>query len=223
MRDGCVRSHVPSKRPCEWFAWVSFMSLFNVQVLNHAPDWVRARVLAVSMLVFQGAVAAGSAAWGVIAEQDGVGKALIWAGVGAILTPALALSGRRWRIRLPSCWPPSAAQTWCAVFPRHAFTKTQTTRYDAGPTEWGRLRTCQVDPVHQFPRTMMYGFFTKELIHLIALTRLTSLLFLPAFVCRLPRPTPVADRSVTRLSPCLQYYSAVRLLTEHRSPLRSRL
>jgi hypothetical protein len=72
-------------------AWVSFMSLFNVQVLNHAPDWVRARVLAVSMLVFQGAVAAGSAAWGVIAAQDGVGNALIWAGVGAILTPSLAL------------------------------------------------------------------------------------------------------------------------------------
>jgi hypothetical protein len=133
------------------------------------------------------------------------------------------VSGRRWRIRLPSRWPPSAAQTWCAVFPRHAFTKTQTTRYDAGPTEWGRLRTCQVDQVHQSPRTMMYGFFPKELIHLIALTRLTSLLFLPAFVCRLPRPTPVADRSVTRLSPCLKYYSAVRLLTEHRSPLRFRL
>jgi hypothetical protein len=137
--------------------------------------------------------------------------------------PASSVSGRRWRIRLPSRWPPSAAQTWCAVFPRHAFTKTQTTRYDAGPTEWGRLRTCQVDPVHQSPRTMMYGFFQKELIHLIALTRLTSLLFLPAFVCRLPRPTPVADRSVTRLSPRLKYYSAVRLLTEHRSPLRFRL
>ena len=45
-------------------AWISFISLFNVQVLNQAPDWVRARVLAVSMLVFQGAVAAGSAAWG---------------------------------------------------------------------------------------------------------------------------------------------------------------
>ena len=25
--------------------------------------------------------------------------------------------------RLPRCWPPSAAQTWCAVFPDHAFTK----------------------------------------------------------------------------------------------------
>src|SRR5579862_2777066 len=32
--------------------------------------------------------------------------------------------GRRWRTELPRRWPPSAAQTWCAVFPRHAFTKT---------------------------------------------------------------------------------------------------
>jgi transmembrane secretion effector len=45
-------------------AWTSFTSLFNVQVLNQTPDWVRARVLAVSMLVVQGAVAAGSAALG---------------------------------------------------------------------------------------------------------------------------------------------------------------
>src|SRR6516164_11657558 len=42
------------------------------------------------------------------------------------------LSGRRWRIRLPSRWPPSAAQTVRAVFPHTAFTKTQTTRYDPG-------------------------------------------------------------------------------------------
>jgi len=42
-------------------AWVSFMSLFNVHILSLAPDWVRARVLAIAMLVFQGTVAAGSA------------------------------------------------------------------------------------------------------------------------------------------------------------------
>jgi MFS family permease len=71
-------------------AWVSFVSLFNVQVLNRAPDWVRARVLAVSMLVLQGAVAAGSATWGAIAARVGVGTALLWAGVGAILSTGLA-------------------------------------------------------------------------------------------------------------------------------------
>ena len=35
--------------------------ILNVLVLNHAPDWVRASVLAISTLVFQGAVAVGSA------------------------------------------------------------------------------------------------------------------------------------------------------------------
>jgi predicted MFS family arabinose efflux permease len=72
-------------------AWISFISLFNVQVLNQTPDWVRARVLAVSMLVFQGAVAAGSAAWGALAGRVGVSRALLWAGIGTVLTTALGL------------------------------------------------------------------------------------------------------------------------------------
>ena len=61
------------------------------QVLNQTPDWVRARVLAVSMLVFQGAVAAGSATWGAVAARVGLGKALLWAGVGTILSTVLGL------------------------------------------------------------------------------------------------------------------------------------
>ena len=78
-------------------AWIAFISLFNVQVLNQTPDWVRARVLAVSMLVFQGAVAAGSATWGAVAARDGLGKALLWAGVGTILSTILGLF-----LRLPN-------------------------------------------------------------------------------------------------------------------------
>jgi MFS family permease len=72
-------------------AWISFLSLFNVQVLNQAPDWVRARVLAVSMLVFQGAVAAGSAVWGSAAAKIGISSALALAGIGTIATTTLAL------------------------------------------------------------------------------------------------------------------------------------
>jgi MFS family permease len=75
-------------------AWISFISLFNVQVLNQAPDWVRARVLAVSMLVFQGAVAGGSATWGAVAARFGLSTALLWAGTGAIMTTALGLFWR---------------------------------------------------------------------------------------------------------------------------------
>ena len=59
--------------------------------MNRAPDWVRARVLAVSLLVFQGAVAGGSAVWGAVAVRAGIGQALLWAGVGAIVSAASAL------------------------------------------------------------------------------------------------------------------------------------
>ncbi len=72
-------------------AWIMFISLINVLILNHAPDWVRARVLSVSTLVFQGAVAAGSAAWGGVAAHLGIHAALLCAGAGTIATTALAL------------------------------------------------------------------------------------------------------------------------------------
>ncbi len=36
-------------------AWIVFISLVNALMQSLAPDWVRARVLAVFMLVFQGA------------------------------------------------------------------------------------------------------------------------------------------------------------------------
>jgi transmembrane secretion effector len=52
---------------------------------------VRARVLAVFMLVTQGAVAAGSAAWGAIAARRGVEEALLWSGAGALAAMVLGL------------------------------------------------------------------------------------------------------------------------------------
>jgi MFS family permease len=71
--------------------WIVFISLFNVLILNHAPEWVRARVLAVSMLVFQGAMAAGSAAWGALATRIGIHAALTWAGVGTMVSTLTGL------------------------------------------------------------------------------------------------------------------------------------
>jgi MFS family permease len=70
-------------------AWIVFVSLFNVVVLTRTPNWVRARVLAVSMLVFQGAMAAGSAAWGALATRTGIHVALICAGIGTIASTVL--------------------------------------------------------------------------------------------------------------------------------------
>jgi len=75
-------------------AWIMFISLVNVLVLNHTPDWVRARVLAIFTLVVQGALAAGSAAWGYFAAHRGIHAALLCAGTGTIATTALALFQR---------------------------------------------------------------------------------------------------------------------------------
>jgi MFS family permease len=65
-------------------AWIVFISLLNALIQHLAPDWVRARVLAVFMLTFQGGLALGSAVWGVAADRLGVSQALLWAGLGTV-------------------------------------------------------------------------------------------------------------------------------------------
>jgi len=78
-------------------AWIVFISIFNVLVINHTPDWVRARVLAISTLIFQGAIAAGSVTWGAVAARLGIGSALLYSGAGTLAMTALALF-----LRLPT-------------------------------------------------------------------------------------------------------------------------
>jgi hypothetical protein len=51
-------------------------------VQQMAPEWVRARVLAVFLLVFQGGLALGSIVWGLAAESRGITFALVVAGAG---------------------------------------------------------------------------------------------------------------------------------------------
>ncbi len=71
--------------------WVVFISLINALVQNLAPDWVRARVLAIFILVYQGSFAFGSAAWGALAQRVGIHTALVCAGIGTIGSTVLAL------------------------------------------------------------------------------------------------------------------------------------
>src|SRR5271170_505145 len=72
-------------------AWIVFISLINALVQNLAPDWVRARVLAIFILVYQGTYALGTAAWGAIAQRASVRTALVYAGIGTIATIAVAV------------------------------------------------------------------------------------------------------------------------------------
>jgi MFS family permease len=88
--------------PLAWVAlfatgvgWITVMPAFNVATQRAAPDWVRARMLAVYVLVFQGGMALGSAAWGAVASRVGVRDALLLSALGMALS---VLAGLRWRL-----------------------------------------------------------------------------------------------------------------------------
>jgi MFS family permease len=71
-------------------AWMTLMSSLNVCVQALVPAWVRARVLAIYLLVFFGGMALGSALWGTVATRVGVSDALLCAAAGLVLGNAAA-------------------------------------------------------------------------------------------------------------------------------------
>ena len=78
--------------------WMTVMSTFNVCAQIAPPANIRARALAVYILVFQGALALGSGGWGAIAGRVGVRGSLILAAAmvaaGIIMESVLPLSPR---------------------------------------------------------------------------------------------------------------------------------
>ncbi len=77
-------------------AWMTAMSSFSVCAQVAPPVWMRARALAVYLMVFQGAMALGSASWGALAGRIGnqytllVAAAMLLAGLAA--GPRLSLA-----------------------------------------------------------------------------------------------------------------------------------
>lgn len=57
-------------------AWISISATLNLVAQTVSAAWVRARVMSMYVLVQQGGLAVGSAAWGVIASQTGVKQTL---------------------------------------------------------------------------------------------------------------------------------------------------
>ena len=53
-------------------AWIAMMASLNGGAQATSPGWVKARALAIYLLVFQGSMAAGSTLWGSVASAIGV-------------------------------------------------------------------------------------------------------------------------------------------------------
>jgi MFS family permease len=77
-------------------AWLALLTSFNVATQTVVPRWVRARALAVYLLVFQGGLAGGSALWGVVAGRFGERAALLAAAASFALGLVAVL---RWRLQ----------------------------------------------------------------------------------------------------------------------------
>ena len=73
--------------------WLAMMSSLTVAAQTASPGWVRARTLGIYLLVFQGLMAAGSFAWGALAEPLGSSTTLAMAAL--TLLGGLAAT-RRW-------------------------------------------------------------------------------------------------------------------------------
>src|SRR5207253_8852686 len=56
-----------------------------------SPPWVRARALAVYLIVFQAGMAGGSALWGAVASRAGLSAAYFGIAAGLLLGAALAV------------------------------------------------------------------------------------------------------------------------------------
>jgi MFS family permease/quinol monooxygenase YgiN len=145
-------------------AWITITSSFNISAQTSAPTWVRARALAIYLLVFMGGTAAGSAAWGVVATHVGVTKALTYAALGLIAglaaSPRYRLVGYEELKLAPSAhWPepvvmfeprpeqgPVLVQIEYRIDPdqergfRHAMRELRRTRRRDGAVRWGLFR-----------------------------------------------------------------------------------
>lgn len=77
--------------------WITALTTLNGVAQAVLPNWVRGRGLAVYLTVFNGAMAAGSLGWGLVAQQIGVRGALVGAAVGLLLVALLFH-----RVRLPA-------------------------------------------------------------------------------------------------------------------------
>jgi MFS family permease len=70
-------------------AWIAALTVLNGVAQAVLPNWVRGRALAIYLTVFNGAMTAGSIAWGITAEAVGLTIALSIAAAGLTLSAVL--------------------------------------------------------------------------------------------------------------------------------------
>ncbi len=121
--------------------WITVLTSLNVSAQTALPNWVRARGLAIALMVFFGCMSAGSAGWGQVATVTSIPTALLIAAAGAVLAIPLT-----WRAKLDQgealdltpamSWPePVAAESLDAAPDRGPVLVTIRYRIEEGDSE----------------------------------------------------------------------------------------
>lgn len=79
---------------CAGVAWIWIMSSLQSSLQHVLPDWVRARVLAVFMAIYMGAMAIGSISWGQMASSTSIPTALTLSAICGLLLFLITLRSR---------------------------------------------------------------------------------------------------------------------------------
>ncbi|MEU8689904.1 MFS transporter [Streptomyces sp. NPDC048665] len=90
-------------------AWIGVLSTLNAALQTRLPGWVRARGLAVYLLVFQGGQALAAPVWGALADGLGLTVSLL-AGSGLLLAGAVTV--RRWPLHDTKAIDPTPSDHW---------------------------------------------------------------------------------------------------------------
>ncbi|WP_340539925.1 MFS transporter [Nocardioides sp. GXZ039] len=161
-------------------AWVGVQSTWMMLAHQALPDWVRPRVIALLLLLFQGTQAIGALAWGVVADLVGLSPALLLAaGLMLVSVAVLLHSGLGSSVGIePFPGEPDAAATAAIVAATHegALEVSYTYEVDAeqvpqfldamahlrrqrlrlGARHWQLARGAPPDPISTRSRTESY-------------------------------------------------------------------
>lgn len=95
-------------------SWIAVLTSFNVSAQTALPNWVRARGLAVFLMVFFGSMSLGSVVWGQVATVLSIRAALVVAAsgllIGMLLTRKFTVGqGEKMDLDPASAWPQAPA------------------------------------------------------------------------------------------------------------------
>jgi MFS family permease len=145
-------------------AWTVAVATMNVSAQVALPDWVRGRGLAMFVASFFGAMAAGSAIWGLVADMVGLQGAQFIAAAGALAAIPLTW---RWKLQTGASVDHTPSIHWPEPIVTHEVERDQgevlvTVEYRIDPRDRGEFLAAMDQLGYERRRNGAYGWGVFE-------------------------------------------------------------